>query len=118
MDEWIIWVAFWCADIQAFVCEESLCEVITINNSENSRVNIEILAKFQITPVVAFAWLGWVWKLMSLQEDSLWNTSVLNSGLNDVDCVIIKVVVDDALSDPKVLVWILNDWFLEVGFEM
>ena len=54
---------------------------------------------------------------MSLEEDSLWNTGVLNSVFDDVDSVVIEVVEDDALSDSEVLVGILNNWFLEVGVE-
>ena len=32
--------------------------------------------------------------------------------------VIIKVVEDDALSDSEVLVGVLNDWLLEISFEV
>ena len=55
---------------------------------------------------------------MALEEDSLWDTSVLNAVLDDVDGVILKVVVEDALADAVVLVGILNDWLLEVNFEI
>ena len=54
---------------------------------------------------------------MSLQENSLWDTGVLNSVLDDVDGVIIKVVEDDALSNSEVLVGVFNDWLLEIGEE-
>ena len=54
---------------------------------------------------------------MSLEENSLWNSRVLNSVLNDVDGVVIEVVEDDALSDSEVLVGILNNWLLEIGEE-
>jgi len=54
---------------------------------------------------------------VSLHEDTLWNSGVLNSWLNDVDGVIIKVVVDGALSKSVVLIGVFNDWFLEVSIE-
>lgn len=54
---------------------------------------------------------------MSLHENSLWDSGVLNSWLDDVDGVIIKVVVDGALSESVVLIWILNNWLLEITFE-
>lgn len=37
--------------------------------------------------------------------------------LNDVDCIIIKVIEDDALSDSEVFVGIFNYWLLEVCVE-
>ena len=54
---------------------------------------------------------------MSLQEYSLWNASVFNSWLDDVDRVVIKIVKDDALANSEILIFILNDWFLEVSME-
>jgi len=35
-----------------------------------------------------------------------------------MDCVIVKVVVDYALSDSIVFVGVLNDWLLEIGIEL
>jgi hypothetical protein len=68
-------------------------------------------------PEIVLGLVFWVWKLMSLQKDSLWNSGVLNSWLNNMDCVIVEVVVDDALSNSVVFVWIFDDWFLEVSFK-
>jgi len=50
----------------------------------------------------------------ALEEHSLGNTRVLNLGLNDVERVIFKVEVDDALSDTVVLVGVLDDRLKEV----
>lgn len=55
---------------------------------------------------------------MSFQEDALRNTSVLNAGLDDVESIIFKVVVEDALSDSEVFVGVLNNWFLEINIEL
>lgn len=55
---------------------------------------------------------------MAFQKYSLWNTTIFYSTFNDVDCVVIKVVVDDALADSVVLVGVLNDWLLEEAIEL
>lgn len=55
---------------------------------------------------------------MSLQEDSLRDSGVLNAALNDVNSIVIKVVVYDALADSIVLGCIFDDWLLEVGLEV
>jgi len=54
---------------------------------------------------------------VSFHEDTLWDTGVLNSWLDDVDGVVIKVVVDNTLSQSVVLIGVFNDWFLEVSRE-
>ena len=76
------------------------------------------MADFQICPVVAVTWSGWVGELVSLKEDALRDTSVLNTLLNDVDGVIVEVVVDGALSDSIVLGRVFDNWLLEVSFEV
>ena len=35
-----------------------------------------------------------------------------------MNSIIVKIVVHDALADSVVLTGVLNDWLLEVGFEM
>ena len=55
---------------------------------------------------------------MSLEENSLWNSCVLYSALDDVDGVVIKVIVKNALADSVVLIRVFNNWFLEVDFEI
>jgi hypothetical protein len=59
----------------------------------------------------------WVWEFVPLQEDSLWDTRVLNSWLDDMDGVIIKIVKENALSNSVVFVGVLNNWFLEITLE-
>ena len=55
---------------------------------------------------------------MSLEEDTLWDTWILDSWLNDVESIIIQVEVDDAFSHTVVFVLVLNDWLKEVTFEV
>jgi hypothetical protein len=54
---------------------------------------------------------------VSLHEDSLWNSGVLNSWLDNVDGIVIKIVVDSAFSDSVVLIGIFNNWLLEITGE-
>ena len=117
VSEEVLWVAFWGAKSNTFVGEESPGKVIAVNDSEDSLVHIEVDANIEVLPDVVFRLVLWVWELVSLQEDSLWDSRVLNSWLDDVDGIIVKIVVNDALSDPVVLIGVLDNWFLEVTME-
>jgi hypothetical protein len=117
VSEEVLWVAFWGAKSNTFVGEESPGKVIAVNDSEDSLVDIEVDTNVEIAPDVVFRLIIRVWELVPLQEYSLWNSGVLNSWLDDVDGIIVKIVVYDALSDPVVLVGVLNNWFLEVTVE-
>lgn len=55
---------------------------------------------------------------MSLEENTLWDSGVFNSWFNDMESIIIKIVVDNALSNSEVLVSIFNYWFLEISIEL
>ena len=48
----------------------------------------------------------------------MWDSCVFNFGLDDVHCVIIKVIVENAFTESVVLIWVLNNWFLEIDFEV
>lgn len=54
---------------------------------------------------------------MSLEEDALRDTGIFNSGLDDVNGVVVEVVVDDAFSDSVIFVGILYNWLLEISVE-
>jgi hypothetical protein len=117
LGEEILWIAFGSVECKSLVSEETSGEFIAVDDSEHSCVNIEVHANVEVLPDVVLGWVRWVWQLVSLHEDTLWNSGVLNSWLNDVDGVIIKVVVDGALSKSVVLIGVFNDWFLEVSIE-
>ena len=117
MSEWVIRESLCYTNVKSLVREVSFGEIIAVNNSEHSRINIDICAESQICPVVVSR-LVWFGQLVSLEEDSLWDAGVLYSALNDVHCVIIKVIVKNALADSVVLIRVFNNWFLEVDFEI
>ena len=54
---------------------------------------------------------------MSFHEDTLRDTRVLDSWLDNVNGVIVEIIVNNAFSDSEIFVSILNDWFLEVSVE-
>jgi len=117
LGEQVFWVSLRWVERTSLVGEETSCEVIAVDNSEDSCVDIEVNADVEILPDVVFGWVIRVWQLVSLHEDALGNSGVLNSWLNDVDGVVIEVIVDDALSKSVVLVGVFNYWLLEVSFE-
>ncbi len=55
---------------------------------------------------------------MSLEEDALRDTTVLNSILEDVQSVVIQIIVNGAFADTIILVRVFNDGLLEVGLEV
>ena len=110
--EWLSWIKG-----LSLVREKPSGKIIAVDNSENSLVNIKVCSNIQILPGVVFGFVMRQWQLVSLHKDALWNTGVLNSWLDDVDSVIIKIVINDALANSEIFIWILNDWLLEVCVE-
>lgn len=76
-------------------------------------MDVQVHTKMEIGPIVVTLAIGEK-QFGALEEHSLGNTRVLNLGLNDVERVILKVEVDDALSDTVVLVTVLDDRLKEV----
>ena len=54
---------------------------------------------------------------MSFHENTLRDTRVLDSWLDDVDGVIVEIIVNNTFSNSEIFVSIFNDWFLEVSME-
>ena len=55
---------------------------------------------------------------MSLQENTLGNTTILHLVFDNVDSVIIQVIIDYAFSDSIVFVGVFNYGLLEVSLEL
>jgi hypothetical protein len=87
--EKIFWVSFGWVKGDTLTGVESSSKVITAHDSENSLIYIEVDSNVKILPCVVLRLIFWEWKLMSLQEGTLWNTGVLNLWFIDVDSVII-----------------------------
>jgi hypothetical protein len=117
LGEKILWVALRWVKSSSLVGVESSGEIIAVDDSENSSVHIEVHSNVKVLPDVVLGWILWSWELVSLHEDSLWNSGVLNSWLDNVDGIVIKIVVDSAFSDSVVLIGIFNNWLLEITGE-
>lgn len=55
---------------------------------------------------------------MSLEEDSLRDTTVFNSVLKDMKSIVVKIIINSALADTVVFCGVLNNGLLEIGLEM
>ena len=115
MSEQILRVAFWLSKSDALVGIESPGELVAVDDSEDSSVDIEVDSNVEVSPVVVLALIMGQWELVSLQENTLGHSGVLNLGLEDVDGVIIEEVVDSALARSEVLVGVLDHGLNEVG---
>jgi hypothetical protein len=56
--------------------------------------------------------------LVSLEEDTLRDATVLKSVLQDMQSVIIEVIVNSAFADAIVLIGVLYNGLLEIGLEV
>jgi len=113
----IIGKAFGVTESDTFVSVEGLGEFITVVNAEDSGVNIKVHRHVKVLPGVALRRASVFGYLVSLKEDTLGESSVLLSVLNDVDGVVIKVVHHSALMDSEVLLSRFNNGLLEVAAE-
>jgi len=56
--------------------------------------------------------------LVSLEEDSLRDTTVFNSVLKDMESIVVKIIINSALADTVVFGGVLNYGLLEICLEM
>lgn len=54
---------------------------------------------------------------MTFEKDALGKSSIFDFRLSDVDGIVIKMIVDDTVSDSVVLTGIFMNSLLEVAFE-
>ena len=92
-------------------------ELVTVNDAEDTVVDVEVHTEVEIGPVVVARAVGLA-ELSTLQEDALRDAGVGDARLNDVESVIIQVEIDDALSNAEVLCRVLDNGFKEVRLEV
>ena len=88
-------------------------ELVTVDDAEDTSVDVEVNAESEIGPVVVSGAVR-LEELGALQEDALRNSGVGDTRLDNVESVVIKVEVDGALSDAEVLSGVLDDGLKEV----
>lgn len=87
--EKILWIVFSSVEGYSFVGIESSGEVVTVNDSEHSLVNIEAKSNVHVFPGVEVGWVIWEGQLVSLQEVTLRDSGVFNLWLKDLNSVIV-----------------------------
>jgi len=118
LGERIVGIALSAIQSNSFVGVEPAGEVISIHNTENAAVDVEVDSDVKVAPSIGL-WLETRDQdLVALEEDALGNARVLNLVFEDVQGIVIEVVEDCALADAVVLVGALNNGLLEVAFEV
>jgi len=81
--EWVGRIVFLVTNFDAFVCVERTSELIAVDNAENTSVKLNVYSNVEVLPGIGLntAWLG---DEVTLEENALGNTRVLNARLNDV----------------------------------
>jgi hypothetical protein len=118
LNERIIGVALGTIERNTLILVESLFEIIYNYETEKSSVDIQIHANIQIFPVVNSGFLSRDKDLVSFEEDTLRDTTVLNSVFQNVEGIIIEIIVNSAFADAVVFIRIFNDGLLEIGLEV
>jgi len=95
--KWIRRKTLTCSEFLSLVCVESAGEFVTIVDAEDTLVEADISSNVKVSPGerLNIAWLG---NKMSLKEDTLGNTRVGNTSLQNVNSIILKIVVHCALA--------------------
>jgi hypothetical protein len=113
----IVRKSLWATKGNTFVCVEGLGELITVNNAEDTTVEVNISTDLEIAPSKGINGVK-LGDEVTLEEYTLGDSWVLDAGLKDVNSVIFEVVVDGTLAETVVLGGALNNWLLEEGSEV
>jgi hypothetical protein len=105
-------------ELDTVLSVELFSERISTHDAENSAIDVQVLRDIEILPGVVFRLVIRERKFVALEEDALWDTSILNTRLNDVKSVVFEVVENDAVADAEVLIRILDNRLLEVCLEL
>jgi hypothetical protein len=93
----IIGKSFAAAKGDTFVSVERASELVAVNNAEDTTVEVNISTNLEIAPSEGIDWV----KLrdeVTLKENALGDSWVLDAGLKDVNSVIFEIVIDGALA--------------------
>ena len=117
MLERIVRVVLSLSNVSTFITIVATSELVAIDDTEDTSVDIEVHAESEIRPVIVTRAIR-LGKLSALEENSLRDSRVWDTRLNDVEGVILHVEVDDALPDAVVLIRVLYDGLKEVRLEV
>ena len=85
-----------------------ISELVTVVNSVNSRINIDVYSYVKVRPVICTFSRG-SWNFMSFKKHSLRNATVLNLWLSNINCVVFQMIINHTLSHSVIFIFILND---------
>lgn len=132
--EIVSWSRFRWAKLSATFSVEDLClycislgqktkiyfsELIAVSDSEMSLEEVDGDSTVKILPSVEIIGFSQAFgDLLTLDEDTLCDTTVFNFGLSDVDSSIDEIVVNSALSNSIVFVSVFYNVLLEISIEL
>lgn len=100
----------------AFKWVQYLCEGITLHDAVRDAIHLQVHANVEVLPQVVEPPLG-LRQALAFDSLSLRNARVWHRRLHDAHGVVLQVVVDDHRPDAVVLLWGVEDVFLEVAME-
>ena len=91
--------------------------MITIGKADHASIDADVSSDLEVFRHEGVSRVGFVEADMSSEEGSLRNSTVLLLGLNEHDGFVFQVVINGQFSDSVVLIWVLNNWLLEITVE-
>jgi hypothetical protein len=116
--ERIVGIRLWAVKRNTFILEELAGELVTINNSKDSSVDIDVETEVEISPGVVNSCIFGPSDFVAFQKDTLRDSTILYSLLNDMHGIILKIVKDGALSNSVIFIGIFDNWLLEISVEL
>lgn len=83
MNERIIGIGLGLGKSYAFICVEWPGELVTVDDTEDTSVELNIDSNTEVLPGVGLNAAGLRYKV-AFQENALWNSGILDTRLNDV----------------------------------
>jgi hypothetical protein len=112
------WFWFGVIELVTNIFIEFLGKLVAVVHSEDALIKVDVLAQLEILPsIVVVEETDFLWNLLSLDEDALWNAAVFDSRLQNQYGLIREVVVNGHLANSVVLQTAFHDMLLEVGVE-
>lgn len=114
----ISWGRLWLFQLDTHISIELLGKIITIVDSKNSFEDFEIHWKIKIFPCVMIIKLSYnSGHFLPFQENSLWNSTVLNFRFCYENSLIWQIIVDFDFPNPIIFEPAFHNVFLEVSIK-
>lgn len=95
------------------IAEKSFSKIITINNSENTPIEVDINPNIEITPGEM---LGFIFRdFVTSNKNALRNSRILHSWLSHISCIVLQMMMDNASPYTEIFISKLMHGFLEIS---